>query len=136
MAMLLCVLGAVEVIARRSGNRHRGQNARADIPHLAEETLERDASAAVDQFTRKAASEGWLLAVDGHFCPSCYKEMVARDQKRMEQLQKAMTEERGARTKDLVQIGGTPADIKRASELEERRRRLTTGLKTGLGGVQ
>ena len=108
--------------------------------------MEKDASAAVDQFTRRAAAEGWLFAVDGHFCPQCYREMVARDRKRMAQLQRAQEElealkdrekgYQGGAAASLVQIGGSPAQIKAARELEERRRRLTTGLKQGLGGVQ
>jgi len=123
-------------------DRKCGVSARADIPQLDSQQMEQSAAAAVDLFTRQAASEGWLLAVDGHFCPHCYKEMVARDLKRQEQLQRMQSEMEALKDKErgyngggaaLVQIGGTPQEIKRARELEERRRRLTTGLKQGVG---
>jgi len=118
-------------------DRKCGQSARADIPQMDTANLEEQAIAAVDQFTRKAAAEGWLLAVDGHFCPSCFREIVERDRRRQEQLQQAARELEALKAKEaassLVQIGGTPQQIRAARELEERRRRLTTGLKQGMG---
>lgn len=116
-----------------------GQHRQQDIPKLNDALLEQEASAAVDAFTREAAKDGWLLAVDGHFCPSCYRVMVERDRQRQEQLQRMQQEAEQMRQKErgernpLVQINTdtSPAAIKQARLLEERRRKITKNLQEG-----
>lgn len=126
-------------------NRSCGVAARMELPEFApDKDINKEVGKVLQQFTKVAGEEGWMIAIDGQFCPSHARAMVevgkARAQyeagvamaaKAQAPAQDPPQAPPPARASSLVQIDATPADIANAKLMAEKKRKVEAGLRNG-----
>lgn len=113
-------------------NRNCGVNARAAQPDVElGDNVNEVIYSAMQAMIKHAQAEGWLYAIDGHFCPTHHKAMVEIERAKMAQWVEQQAPKSHPQQQPLVQLGGNDAEIKRLKEMEDQKRRVEEGLRNG-----